>query len=132
MKVVFIIVAICLVLLIPVGLFVFLESTDFLPPGEVALSYQDSTRNIQVVLTPEEASQIRAIFDWKFFNHGVGGCLFDDGICISIGGEKYLIAADGCAIAKDAKSGNCFEFSQDEYAVIQSFFDKYCGKTIIS
>lgn len=120
----YIIIGVLLLLVVSFVLFNF--STGF-PFGEVTLLNQGDS----VTLSGSEAVSVRALFIFRFYRYGIGGCPFKDGVSLTIGNREFALATDGCYSAKDLQNEDCMEFNRMEWKVIKDLYAKYFGKTLL-
>ena len=99
-----------------------------LPQGAVTIHNQGES----IPLTDAEARTVRSILTLHFYRYGIGGCPYNDGVSITIGGREFFLATDGCPTAKDSRNGNCLEFNQTDWTQLQKIFSDHFGKTMIS
>lgn len=98
-----------------------------LPQGSVTIHNQGESATI----TEAEAQVLRSILTLRFYRYGIGGCPYNEGVSITIDEREFFLATDGCPTAKDSKNGNCMEFNQADWKLIQKIFSDYFGKTLI-
>ena len=104
------------------------QHSTWLPQGVVTIHSQGEA----VTLTDAEARTIQTLFTLRFYRYGIGGCPYNDGVSITIGDQEFFLATDGCPSAKDSRNGNCMEFDQVEWKLIQKIFSDHFGKTLIN
>ena len=104
------------------------QHSTWLPHGSVTIHNQGQSETLIGV----EARAISSIFTLHFYRYGIGGCPYSDGVSIIIGDREFFLATDGCASAKDSKNGNCMEFNQKDWKLIQKIFADHFGKTLIN
>ena len=114
-----------IVLLIIGAIFAFLSTG--VPVGKVTLHNQGES----ISLFGTEALAIRTLFTFRFYNYGIGGCPFKDGVTLTIGDREFALATDGCYSAKDLGNEDCVEFNWMEWKQIKDLFAKYFGKTLL-
>ena len=124
-------VLICIVLLILLILALLIAHhicvnyTTCVPTGEAVLHCEGKS----FPLTWKDAEQMRKIFDFKFYNPGIGGCHYEGDVAISFGDRVFAIALDGCWTAKEWNIERYIEFNRLEFEQIAALFKKYCGDT---
>ena len=125
-KAIIIVIAITLAILLLVFVKFAVHSTGHLS-GNVQIHNKENV----VTLSDAEAAALYKFFPSRFYNYGVGGCPFDGGLSITFGDREFALAYDGCACAKDLKTGHCIEFSRSEWLQVREIFSKYFGKTLL-
>ena len=113
---------ILLILAVLIVHLVYVNYSTSVPTGTAVLHCEGKS----FPLTWKESEQMRKIFDFKFYNPGIGGCYYEEDIAISFGDRVFAIALDGCWTAKEWDAERCIEFNRLEFELIAALFKKYC------
>lgn len=95
--------------------------------SEAKLHFVYADKNIEVVLSPEEADEVRRIFNNKSLAPDSLSCGFDNDIAISFDGRRFSPACDTCNFVRDCDSGMYFNISKEDRSYITALFEKYGG-----
>lgn len=95
--------------------------------GEAVLRFVYGDKGISQPLTPEEAGQVASILDHEILLPDSPSCGFDENISISMDGQVFALARDGCGIIQHCDSGRYLFVSDKEISAIHALFARYGG-----
>lgn len=96
--------------------------------AEVKLIYKFNDKDIEVVLSENEAEKVKKILSGKSYNHGgIPSCGFSKDISVKVGMRTFAIARDKCNIFQDMGNLKFFSVSQEDIEYIRSLFEEQGG-----
>lgn len=98
--------------------------------AEVTLTYIYGDKDINVVLTDEEAEKVIEILNgnsYDPFSTAVPSCGFSNNISLTVGHHRFDVARDTCNTLLDCGALRYFEVSQEAIDYIHALFESYGG-----